>query len=306
VSNLLDNLRADLNSVRVFAQVVESKTFRAAARALGMPKSTVSFRVAQLEDQLGERLLERTTRSLRLTDAGAAYHRRALAALEALEDAERVLSDQKSQLSGRLRVTATVEGGQFLLAPLFAEYARRYPLVELDVFLADRHVDLIEEGVDLAIRGGSLPDSSFVARRLSVPHALRVYASPSYLKARGTPRKPRDLEAHDCLVMTGQSQPTRWPFSVAGKPVTVAVRPRAQANSFVVIRELASAGLGIARLPEKIAEPAVIAGSLRSLLDPFVHDAKSGGLHAVYPSARHLSPKVRALLELLEELFPCR
>lgn len=302
----MDNLRADLNSVHVFAQVVESKNFRAAARALGMPRSTVSFRVAQLEDQLGERLLERTTRSLRLTDAGAAYHQRVLGALEALQDAERTLNDQKSQPSGRLCVTATVEGGQFLLAPLFAEYARRYPLVELDVFLADRQVDLIEEGVDLAIRSGALPDSSFVARRLGVPHALRVYASPSYLKARGTPRKPRDLADHDCLIMTAQSQPKRWPFTVARKPVSIAVKARAQANSFVVIRELACAGLGVARLPEKIAQPAVAAGNLHPLLDSFLQDTKGGGLHAVYPSARHLSPKIRALLDLLEEQFPCR
>jgi DNA-binding transcriptional LysR family regulator len=302
----LDNLRADLNSVRVFTQVVESKTFRAAAHVLGMPKSTVSFRIAQLEDQLGERLLERTTRSLRLTDAGAAYHRRALGALETLQEAERLLSDQKSQPSGRLRVTATMEGGQFLLAPLFVEYARRYPRVELDVFLADRHVDLIEEGVDLAIRGGALPDSSFVARRLNLPHVWRVYASPGYLKSRGTPRKPRDLEAHDCLVMTGQSQPTLWSFTVARKPLHVTVKVRAQANSLVVLRELASAGLGVARLPEKIAEPAVEAGALRSLLDPFVLEGKGGGAHAVYPSARHLSAKVRAMLDLLEEFFPSR
>lgn len=302
----MDNLQADLNSVRVFTQVVESKTFRAAARVLGMPNSTVSFRVAQLEDQLGERLLERTTRSLRLTDAGAAYYERARGALEALQDAERALLDQKSQLSGRLRVTATVEGGQFLLAPLFVEYARRYPRVELDVLLADRHVDLIEEGVDLAIRGGALPDSSFVARRLSVPHSLRVYASPGYLKARGTPRTPRDLAAHDCLIMTGQSQPTRWSFTVAHKPLTIVVSARAQANSFVLIRELASAGLGVARLPVSIAQPAVDAGTLHSVLDSFHHQAKGAGLHAIYPSARHLSPKVRALLDLLEELFPSR
>ena len=292
--------------MRVFAQVVESKTFRAAARLLGMPKSTVSFRVAQLEDQLGERLLERTTRSLRLTDAGAAYYQRALSALETLQDAERTLSDQKSQLSGRLRVTATIEGGQFVLAPLFAEYARRYPGVELDVFLTDRHVDLIEEGVDLAIRGGALPDSSFVARRLTIPGSMRVYASPSYLKARGTPRQPRDLEAHDCLVMTGQSQPLRWPFTVARKPVSITVKPRAQANSFVVLRELARAGLGVARLPDNLAKPDVDAGILRPVLNSFVPVTSGGGLRAVYPSARHLSPKVRALLDLLEEHFPSR
>lgn len=286
--------------------MVESKTFRAAARKLGMPKSTVSFRVAQLEDQLGERLLERTTRSLRLTDAGTAYYRHAQSALEALHDAERALSDGKAQLSGRLCVTATIEGGQFLLAPLFAEYARRYPGVQLDVFLADRHVDLIEEGVDLAIRVGALPDSSFVARRLTLRGSLRLYASPSYLKVRGTPRRPSDLAAHDCLIMTGQSQPLRWPFTVSRKAVTVTVKPRAQANSFVVIRELATAGLGIARLPDSIAEAALQAGTLRPVLEAFLAVTSGSWLHAVYPSARNLSPKVRAFLDLLDEQFPNR
>jgi DNA-binding transcriptional LysR family regulator len=135
---------------------------------------------------------------------------------------------------------------------------------------------------------------------LRIPGALRYYASPSYLKARGTPRHPRELERHDCLLMSARSQPALWKFSVAGKPVSVTVRPRASANSFVVVGEFAKAGLGIARMPDYIGTPWVEEGSLRPVLDGFV-PAASGPLHAIYPSARHLSSKVRALLDLLDE-----
>lgn len=298
----MDNLKADLQAVRLFVQVVDSRTFRAAAQSLGVPKSTVSLRVAQLEDQLGERLLERTTRRLRLTDAGAAYYRSAVTALEALRDAERTLSERQSRPSGRLRVTTTIEGGQFTFAAVFAEYLRRYPEVELDVFLTDRRVDLIEEGVDLAIRSGQLPDSGLVARRLKLKGALRCYASPHYLEARGKPRHPRELERHDCLVMSGQREPLAWRFSVAGRASVFRVRARAVANSFVVLGEFANAGLGIAMMPSAVAADWVEAGALREVLRAFV--PATGLFHAVYPSARHLSAKVRALLDLLDELGP--
>jgi DNA-binding transcriptional LysR family regulator len=295
----MDNIRADLQAVRLFVLVVESKTFRAAGAALGVPKSTVSLRVAQLEDQLGERLLERTTRRLRLTEAGESYHRSAVAALEALRDAERTLSERKSRPSGRLRVTTTIEGGQFVFAPVFAEYLRRYPDVELDVFLADRHVDLIEEGMDLAIRGGELPDSGFVAHRVKAHASLRCYASPGYLRKRGAPRHPRELERHDCLVMSGQREPSAWKFNVEGRASVVDVHPRAFANSFVVLGEFATAGLGIVRMPSTVARRWVEAGTLREVLTAFA--PATSVMNAVYPSGRHLSAKVRALLDLLDE-----
>jgi DNA-binding transcriptional LysR family regulator len=302
MSKCVDNLKADLQAVRLFVQVVDSKTFRAAGEALGVPKSTVSLRVAQLEDQLGERLLERTTRRLRLTDAGAAYYRSAVTALDELRDAERTLAERRSQPAGRLRVTTTIEGGQFTFAPVFAEYLRRYPQVELDVFLTDRRVDLIDEGVDVAIRSGELPDSGFVARRLKVQGSMRCYASARYLEQRGKPRHPRELERHDCLVMTGQREPLAWRFSVSGRLSVVQVRARAVANSFVVLGEFAKAGLGIAMMPSAVAAAWVEAGALREVLGAFV--PTTGVLHAVYPSARHLSAKVRALLDLLDELGP--
>jgi DNA-binding transcriptional LysR family regulator len=296
----MDNEKIDLNAVLVFAKVAELSTFRAAARALKIPKSTISVRVAQLEARLGQRLIERTTRSLRLTDAGSAYYRRIAPALDAMHEAERTLDDLKAQPSGRLRVTATIEGGQFLLAPIFAEYMQRYPGVELEVVLADRHVDLVAEGFDLAVRSGQLADSSLIAKRLSAVGAMRLYASAEYLKARGEPRRPEHLSEHDCLVMSSQSSANLWSFQVQRKIVAFSVKARAIANSFVVLRQLAAAGLGIARMPETLGN-AQTGGKLRTVLDAYAPPPIP--LHAIYPSARHLSPKVRALVELLEKNF---
>ena len=291
----------DLNAIAVFAKVVELKNFRAAALALGIPRSTVSVRVAQLENRLGVRLLERTTRTLRLTHAGATYHRSITPALEALDTAARAAGDLRSEPQGPLKITSTIEGGQFVLAPLLAEYMRRYPGVQLQVELTDRRVDLLEEGFDLALRMGRLPDSSLIAKKLRAPGHLRVYASPQYLTRHGTPKRPEQLEKRDCFIMTGQSDPSVWRFQASKKPLAVNVRTRASANSFVLLRELAAAGLGIARLPEYIAAPAVEAGKLRAVLDAFQPPAMPW--HAVYPSARHLSPTLRAFLALVDEHY---
>jgi len=260
----------DLNAVAAFARVVEHGSFRAAARVLGIPKSTLSLKVLELEAELGARLLERTTRSLRLTDAGHAYRERVAPALEALADAARAVEELNTTPSGRLRMTTTVEGGQILIGPLVAEYLKRYPAVEVQVHLVDRHVDLIEEGFDLALRGGALPDSTLVARKIAAPGSLRLYASPEYLRRRGTPKHPNQLEKHDCLAMSAQSKPTSWGFQIGKRQISVEVRARSQANSFVVLRDLATAGIGIARLPDYIGAPAHEAGKLRVLLEPFL------------------------------------
>jgi DNA-binding transcriptional LysR family regulator len=288
----------DLNAVAVFVKVVDEKSFRAAARALGATKSTVSRKVAELEDALGARLLERTTRTLRLTDAGAAYYRQVAPALGALQDAGRAVADMQAQPTGRLRVSAPLELGQFVLAPIFAELMRRHPAVTLEIELTDRHVDLVEEGFDLALRAGPLPDSSLVARRLGRPLTMRLYASADYLRRRGTPRRPEALVHHDCLVMSGHRTPTTWMFRGKRKPVAVEVRPRVAANSFKVLLDLCGAGHGIARAPDfPMGEHA----GLVTVLDE--HCLPPTQLHALYPSARNLSPKSRAFLDLLEETF---
>jgi DNA-binding transcriptional LysR family regulator len=297
---------ADLNAVTMLLKVVELRNFRAAARALGVPKSTVSAKIAQLEDHLGVRLLERTTRTLRPTDAGNSYLRFVAPAFELLEEGEHVVNDLQAKPSGRLRLTTTVEfgqGGPYLTRAL-VEYARRYPAVDVEVELLDRRVDLVEEGFDLAVRAGPLSDSSLIARRLGPAH-LRLYASPEYLRRRGTPRRPRDLVRHDCLVMTNHLEPETWSFrrKSGSKPesITVDVEPRIAVNSFRVLRALAIAGQGITRLPDHLGAEAVRDGTLRSLLDG--HAPPPAYWHAVYPSARHQSSKVRGFIEVLEAAF---
>jgi DNA-binding transcriptional LysR family regulator len=291
----------DLNAVTCFAKVVELESFRAAGAALGVPKSTVSRKVAELEDALGVRLLERTTRRLRLTDVGRTYHQRVAPALDALGEAARALEEQSAEPSGRLKLTMTVEGGQSLLGPILAEYLARYPQVRLQIELMDRRVDLVEEGFDLAIRAGALPDSSLIARRLGPPGALRVYASAQYLSEHGTPKHPRNLADHRCMIMSGQISPLTWTFHHRGKPLSIKLRPHVEANSFVVLGELVAAGHGIARLPDYMTAELAEAHGVRSILDGFAPPPLPW--HVVYPSSRNLSPKVRALVELLELRF---
>jgi DNA-binding transcriptional LysR family regulator len=292
---------ADLNAVTCFAKVVELESFRAAGAALGVPKSTVSRKVAELEDALGTRLLERTTRRLRLTEAGRTYHQRVVPALDALGEAERALEEQSAEPSGSLKLTMTVEGGQMLLGPILAEYLTRYPQVRLQVELMDRRVDLVEEGFDLAIRAGALADSSLIARRFGTPRGLRIYGSERYLSEHGTPKHPRDLVNHRCMVMTGQSAPLAWKFQQRGKPLSIKLRPYVEANSFVLLGELVARGHGIARLPDYMAGELAKTHALRSILDSFAPPPMPW--HAVYPSSRNLSPKVRALVDLLELRF---
>ncbi|AKV04411.1 Transcriptional regulator, LysR family [Labilithrix luteola] len=291
---------SDLGPLLTFAKVVELKSFRAAAEALGAPRSTVSHKVAQLEDRLGIRLIERTTRTLRLTEAGSAYHRQIAPALEALEDADRAVVDLHTAPRGVLRITAPAEFGQLAVGEVVAEYMRRHPSVDVHVELTDRVVDLVEEGFDLALRRGPLENSTLVARKLGRPGHMRVYASRDYLRRRGEPRHPEDLAHHDCLVMTSLRQPVIWKFRQGRKRIAVEVRPHAGVNSFTLLCELAVAGHGVARLPEFLGERALPAGTLRTVLDAFVEPPYEW--HAVYPSARHVSPKVRALIQVFSEL----
>lgn len=289
---------SDLSAVFAFVKIVELKSFRAAARALNAPASTLSRKIAELEDRLGVRLLERTTRTLRLTDAGDAYHRQVAPALEALSDAEGALADLQSTPTGLVRLSAPIEYGQLTLGGVVAEYLRRYPSMKVRVELTDRTVDLVEEGFDAALRPGPLPDSTLVARSLGRPERMRLYASGDYLRRRGVPRRPGDLVEHDCLVMSSMRQPTRWPFRDRRKRVTVEVKARAEVNSFRILRDLAVAGHGIARLPDNLGDRAQT-GKLRTVLDDFVEPALEW--HLLYPSARNASPKVRALLEVFTE-----
>lgn len=289
--------RADLNAVAVFLAIAEAKTFRGAAKALGMPPSTVSAKLAQLEAELGVRLFERTTRVVRLTDAGRRYRELAAPAVEALGEARRALADHHAAPSGLLRVTAPMELGTFVLGPVLTTYLREYPQVRVHVDLTSRQVNLIEEGFDVAIRAGALRDSSLIARALGAPQAFVICASRGYLARHGTPKHPRDLAGHRCLVMHDHQTPAVWELVDGRRRIAVPMVDAVAVNSFALLRELAVAGLGIARLPQFIAAPALADGSLRAILRAH---SPTQAFHALYPSARHLSPRVRAFLDVLE------
>lgn len=292
---------SDLNAIAVFVKLVELRSFRAVAQALRVPRSTVSLRISQLEEHLASRLFERTTRSVRVTDAGAAYYREVAPALQSLADGERALAGLRAEPSGQLRWTVPAELDPQVLADVLHEYARRHPKVEIHVELTDRRVNLVEDGFDIALRAGPLDDSTLIMRKLGKPQRLLCYASAQYLRRRGRPRQPADLSAHDCLVMSGHREPNQWHFFQGRKVLPVNVQPRMAANSFTVLRALASKSLGIARLPGAGGITRASVDGLRVVLEEFSPPPMHW--HALYPSSRNVSAKVRALLELLEERF---
>lgn len=291
--------QSDLNAAQVLLRVVQAGSFRGAARALGMPKSTVSRKVAELEARLGARLLLRTTRSLAPTDAGAAFVEEAEGAIARLEAAEAAVAELQRAPRGRLRVTTTVPLGQAFLAPLVAEFLDAYPGVEVMLHLTDRSVDLVAERFDVALRAGALPDSNLVARLVG-GGAHRVVASAAYLARHGTPERPAELTAHHCLRFTkmGNAVRTTWPFGKGKRAMEVAVAGRFVSDDFAALRLAAERGLGIARLPGLVVHEAIRAGRLVSLLD--AHAPPPTPLHMVHVGGRHLPPRTRAFLDFVE------
>lgn len=285
----------DLNDIVVFARVVEAGSFTAAARLLGMPKTTVSRRVAALEREVGVRLLQRTTRSLAVTDAGRLYYEQGSRALRLIDDANQRLAEARAEPSGTIRVSAPVGfGSGFLTATVFDVLAA-YPKARVELRLTDDRLNLVESGIDLAFRTGILPDSTLIARRLGAIRRI-LCASPDYLARRGVPAVPSDLADHDCVIAGPSATGASWVLDGPQGQETVAVSGRFAANEMQAVAAAALAGHGIAQLPNGIADPRVRDGRLHRVLPG--HATPAGGLHAVYPSGQHLSPLVRAFIEL--------
>ncbi len=292
----MDMARFDLNAVTAFVAVVEQRTFRGAARSLGVPKSTVSRRVALLEEQLGAQLLQRTTRTVTLTDVGEAFHARATLALSTLSDAARDVQQSEAAPRGVLRLTAPLSFAENYLGDIVAEFLRGNPDVRVTLDLTDRYVDLVAEGYDLALRAGELADSTLKAKRLGAG-AFALVASRKYLAARGTPKTPQDLERHDCIVYAPTERGARWPLLSGRRVMPLPVRPRVAVNSFLLARRLAVAGLGIARLPARFSSELEAKGQLVRVLDGYAPPPSP--LHAVFPPGPRLAPRVRAFVDLL-------
>jgi DNA-binding transcriptional LysR family regulator len=286
----------DLNEILIFSRVVQAKSFTAAAAQLGMPKSTVSRKVTELEERLKTRLLQRTTRTLSLTDAGRTFYEYAARIVAETEDAERAVSRLQEAPRGLLRVTAPINASYF--GPIVAEYLQRHAEVRVELFCTGRLVDLVEERFDLGIRAGTLSDSSLIARSLGTARWFLV-ATPAYLRKRGRPRTPDDLKTHDAILFgAGPNAPT-FRLERENESQTIAMTPRLLTTDMDVAHDAVIAGLGIALLPAYRCVEELRARRLERVLREW--DPPPTPVHLVYPSTRHLSPKVKTFAELLQK-----
>lgn len=295
--------REAVAGMTVLVGVVEAGSFSAAAERLGLSPSAVSKVVSRLEAQLGARLLQRTTRRMQLTEAGARYCERARAVLEAIEAAVREAEGQQVAPRGTLRVTAPTVLGQVRVMPVVLAFQREHPEVEVHLELSDRTVDVIEERVDLAVRMTAQPPAGLVARKLDDDRRA-LCASPGYLAARGRPRRPADLAAHEAVIFVAGRPVEAWRLLEGpGGEQTTAVRVggRLQVNNTHALRAAALAGMGIADLPRYLAEEDLAAGRLEAVLDAFVPVQR--GIYAVYPPSPYTPVKVRLFVAALVEAF---
>lgn len=287
------------NLMILFVRTVEQGSFSAAARALSLSPSAVSRQIAALEDHLGVRLLNRSSRRVTLTEEGRTFHERCLRIVAEIDDAQAQMAHLAQHVRGTLRVTATVAFAKAHLLPLFPEFLKLYPELALHLELTDRLVDLAEEGVDVAIRfTEQVEDESLVARRL-VNNRRVVVAAPSYLALHGTPRTPEDLLSHNCLRMYSVSSFNDWEFANDDGTQVLEVQGNFEANSADAVYHAALAGLGVARLSLYLVHADLEAGRLVRLLPAYTHE--KADILAVYPHRRNLSPKVRAFVDFLVE-----
>jgi DNA-binding transcriptional LysR family regulator len=291
---------ADLNEIVVFAKVVETKSFTAAAQQLGLPKSTVSRKVSQLEERLAARLIQRTTRKLSLTEIGQAFYERCARIVNDIALAEQLVTDMQSTPRGILKVTAPVDLGSFRIAELTARFLADHPDLHVHLDLTDRVMDLVDEGYDLALRFGPLGESSLIARRLC-GMTLKLYASASYLARHGTPKEPDDLAEHDLLAFVPSPRLASWTLTGPdGATVELTPSARITSNNLLAIRQALRADAGISLMPEFVLEDPCGGNDLVAVL-PGWSSAIGSDLFAVYPSVRNLSPKVRVFLDYLAD-----
>jgi DNA-binding transcriptional LysR family regulator len=291
------------DDMTVFVRAVEVGSFSGAAQKLGIAKSIVSRRILSLENRLGTSMFHRSTRRLSLTETGIAYYERARRILADVAEAEDVASQLHGELKGRLRVAAPMSFGYRHLSPVVMEFLRTHPQVDIELDLNDRRVELISEGFDIAVRIGSLPDSSIMSRTIAACRHVAC-ASPAYLADHGRPQTPAELasESHVCLSYNNRPRAEQWRFLVDGQWADVSVKARhIHSNNGEILSEAAVAGLGIVVLPTFIVNDAIATGALEILLENY--EVASPSILAVWPPSRQLSRKVRAFVNLLAARF---
>lgn len=290
----------ELAALTALVKVVQAGSFTRAAEAMHTQKAHLSRVVSQLERELGVRLLERTTRSLSLTEVGREIFERAVGILGAVEDAERVAQRVLAKPRGVLRITCGVEFGMISVGRWIDDYLKRYPQVSVEADFTGRLVDIVHEGFDLAIRVGELPDSRLAARRIGELH-YGLFASPEYLARRGVPRSPEELSQHELLVFSAGGHRAGWRLERGAEKRRIDAAARLRINNSFAVRDAALQGLGIAQLPLVVARSAPASTSLASVLPDWRPPAVP--VHALFPSSRYLTPKVRAFIDHAVEAF---
>jgi DNA-binding transcriptional LysR family regulator len=285
-----------LDAMQAFVAVADLRGFAPAARKLGLSPSAVTRMIAALEDRLGARLLQRTTRQVALTDVGARYLERIRRILADVEEAETSAEGERTRPSGLLVVSAPVGFGRLHVSPVMSAYLKRYPEVSGELRLADRMINLVEDGVDLAVRIGHLADSSLVARRVGEMRRI-VVASRAYLKQHGEPETPQAIASHQTIQFGAMAAAPAWHFVEDGREVSVTCSPRLTTNSADAAIQYAGEGGGLTRVLAYQAAEAIKAGRLRIVLQPFEQPPLP--IHIVYPTSRLLSAKVRAFIDLV-------
>jgi DNA-binding transcriptional LysR family regulator len=291
-------LQGNLEGLLVFAAVVEAGSFTAAAERMGKTKAGISAQIGRLEARLGVSLFARTTRRMRLTPAGEALHGDAAPILQQLGTALSAAGKQHTGLAGSLRITAPVDHVMQSLAPALAEFAQLHPALQFELHTGDRVVDLIAEGMDLAIRGGSLRNSSLRAIKLG-EFEQHVVASPAYLKAHGVPKKPEELSHHQWISFTLLRSPLTWVFARGKETQSVRTTARLRVDSSVALRSLLISGAGISILDSNSVAEVIRAGWLVRVLTDW--SILKGGYYAVLPPGRHVPANVRAFIEFYRE-----
>jgi DNA-binding transcriptional LysR family regulator len=290
-----------ISAMQVFAKVVELGSFARAAERMNLSTSAASRQIAELESHLDTRLLNRTTRKISLTEPGRAYHERCLQLLADIDEAEQAAQAGRASPRGTLRVTCSVNFGVHHLAPLLGPFQKKHPQVQLDISLSDRMVDIVEEGFDLAIRIGESRSTSVIARKLGETRMV-CCAAPAYLKQHGTPKTPQQLASHNCLIYEYLNPRNEWRFiDKHGREHKARVFGTTQTNNGDLLATVAAQGLGICCEPDFIVAAHLASGRLKRILPDFV--APITAIHAVYPSRRHLSAKVRMFVDMLATAF---
>jgi len=289
-----------LDGVAVFVEVINAGSFTAAAHVLGHSTSYVSKVVTRLEKRLGSRLLNRTTRTISLTDAGRAYYERCNQIVIDAENAERSINQLQEKPSGLLRINAPGSFGSKFLLDVLPQFMHRYPEVKLEVEFNDRLIDVVAEGYDVVIRVGKIKDSNLVARKFTSSRSV-VVATPDYLKRRGCPKQAEDLMQHDCITYSLLPTPTQWIFTKDGARTSITVESRAMCNNPGLEVAMVLHSIGITRLPLFMCEQEIANGELQVILEDY--DQLKYDVYAVYPHRQYLTAKVRAFVDFVVDAF---